>query len=114
MTNNACVSVRMNDNACEAMRERVSENAHISNTHTKTNEWILDSGASRHFTNDRSILFNIKQLSDPVTAYTADGSTSFNEVGSVMMTINSHTFNLRDVAFVPFIQIESAQYLCYH
>jgi len=46
--------------------------------------WVLDSGATHHLTNDRTQMFNIRKLENPIRLTIANGSTVYiNEIGSV-------------------------------
>jgi hypothetical protein len=64
-------------------------------------EWILDGGASRHYTCNQSILYNLYILEVPETTHTANGQATFNTVGYVDIYIKNKVITLTDVAYVP-------------
>jgi hypothetical protein len=72
----------------------VSFHAHVAST-----EWVLDTGASRHFTCDRSLLSDIKTIS-PVTVDSTNGTSTFSITGKVKLNINGKSCTLNDVAYV--------------
>jgi hypothetical protein len=51
------------------------------------NHWILDSGASEHFTPHRHIMVNYKSLDEPVEVNTAKGKLHGIGTGSVHLTV---------------------------
>ena len=63
-------------------------------------EWVLDGGASRHFTCDRRLLYNIHYLSTPGIAMTNNGESVFDTIGKVDIIIEGHTVTLNDVAYL--------------
>lgn len=71
-----------------------------------TDSWILDSGASRHVTNDRSIMTSYTHLDTPVRIWMADGSYILAEgIGRVYMRtqVNDRQSRclFRDVLYAP-------------
>ena len=78
------------------------------NRHTTVNTcWILDSGATSHFTNDRGILFNMRKIL-PVTVHLANGTTvTATEAGQAKVTLEHQNdfgntvVTLREVLYVP-------------
>jgi hypothetical protein len=67
---------------------------------------FLDSGASQHFINDLSLLYNISKDED-FTVMTANGVTHTNEHGSCDLAFELpdnrtlHTYTLKDVHYLP-------------
>ena len=63
--------------------------------------WLLDSGASVHITNDKSLMHNLKPTNNEVTI--GDGSSvEARWVGDVYLRINSgHVFKLHNVLYIP-------------
>ena len=68
---------------------------------TNKNEWVLDSGASRHFTCSESQVYEIKDLDEPEQVKTANGMSTYNQVGRVKVKTNGSYITLKDVACVP-------------
>ena len=84
----------------------------MSTQTTPKNEWILDSGASDHYTCNKNALTNMTQLNEPRIIKTANGMSSCEYVGDVCIdidqsssssTISSQfdTLRLTDVLYVP-------------
>jgi transposase InsO family protein len=69
------------------------------------NHWILDSGASEHFSPHRHILIDYKPLSEPVEVNTARGKLHGIGTGSVHLTVEGQDgltpIALKDVLHVP-------------
>jgi transposase InsO family protein len=66
--------------------------------------WVLDSGATHHLTNDRTLLFNISKLENPIRLTTANGSIVYiNETGSVRFTADDSgkEITMHDVGYAP-------------
>ena len=63
--------------------------------------WLLDSGASVHITNDKSLMANLKSTDNEVVI--GDGSSVQAQwIGDVYLRINSgHVFKLHDVLYIP-------------
>ena len=78
----------------------------ISSTMNRSNEWFIDSAATKHVTNDRSILENYVQYDQPKDVYLGD-STVIHALGEGKVrlpTVNSTcdvVLDLHKVLFVP-------------
>lgn len=85
-----------------ALAATVSSN---STSPSKSKDWIIDSGASRHITHDISLLFNMRDLQEPVTVHYGNGTTGKATVkGDVMFldeTADHPRLVLRDVLWEP-------------
>ena len=68
--------------------------------HVAMSERVLDTGATRHFTCDRSVLFDTEILSSPGIVESTNGRSSFSVVGKVNLIINNVSYMLNDVAYV--------------
>jgi hypothetical protein len=90
-----------------ALSATVSSNSPSSTS--KSKEWIIDSGASRHITHEISLLFNMQNLPAPVTVYYGNGTTGVASVkGDVMLldeTSEQPKLVLRDVLWEPSAKI---------
>ena len=69
-------------------------------------EWVLDSGASRHITNDSSKMFNMRRLDMEVAITFGNGAQSkASVIGDIIMTdiqgSNVERIILRDVLYIP-------------
>lgn len=64
-------------------------------------QWVLDGGASRHYTGNKELLHDIRKLDKPITTVTANGKSQFRLVGKVSMKTKGKTLLLNDVAYVP-------------
>ena len=71
------------------------------NTHLSMQDWVLDTGATRHFTCDRRSLFDVRKLSTPCVAVTNNAESSFNMVGKMKVKIGDGMITLNDVAYLP-------------
>jgi hypothetical protein len=73
--------------------------------HTRTNkssDWILDSGATDHYTGDLSLLRNLVRLAEPRNIATANFESTCTMTGSATIKFNeSDTFTLTNVMYVP-------------
>jgi len=64
--------------------------------------WVLDTGASRHMTGDRSILLNPRPLDDDITITFGNGGTGkATACGEVLLHTSGNTFRLTDVLLIP-------------
>ncbi|KAJ4776116.1 hypothetical protein LUZ62_060373 [Rhynchospora pubera] len=71
-------------------------------TSTPTNEWILDSGASHHVTNDINNLSTFFNYTGSDNLQIGDGSgLSIDHIGIASITLSNITFQLRDTLHVP-------------
>ena len=64
-------------------------------------EWVLDSGATRHLTNNKELLTNIRALTPPIELRVADNKVLWlRECGTASLTLlNGKTIPLHGVAF---------------
>ena len=77
-----------------------SQSASSSDKHTT--RWVLDSGASRHITNDASILLSASPPEESVTITFGNGHTGrVTAIGSVMMRTTDQDILLNDVLLIP-------------
>ena len=67
----------------------------ISSTMNRSNEWFIDSAATKHMTNDRSILQNYIQYDQPKDIYLGDSTVihAFGE-GKVRLTTVNSTYDV--------------------
>ena len=64
--------------------------------------WILDSGATDHYTCNLSLLHDIVTLSTPHTIYSANGVSTCTTIGKATITINdTDSFTLSKVYYLP-------------
>ena len=69
--------------------------------------WILDSGASFHFTHNRRILHNVRRLPEPIPVSTANGLIHIKEEGDATLTYlyrptdTLRNYTLRGVHLLP-------------
>jgi hypothetical protein len=89
------------------MTTKTARKAHIGGTgDIDPNHWILDSGASEHFTPHQHILIDYKTLDEPVEVNTAKGKLHGIGTGSVHLTVEGQDSNftlitLHEVLHVP-------------
>ena len=73
----------------------------LSDTKTNTpDEWLLDSGASMHFTNDINDFVDY-QIITPIKVVTANGSTQVKGKGAVILVINQKAVRIEAVYHIP-------------
>jgi hypothetical protein len=82
----------------------ISKNVKKEVALTKT-DWILDSGANSHFTNDKSYLVEYQAIS-PVTIQVAKGNATMKAIGKGKLRLKpnkpqSHIVELNEVLYVP-------------
>ena len=63
-------------------------------------EWLLDSGASMHFTNDINDFVDY-QTTTPIKVVTANGSTQVKGKGAVILVINQKAVRIEPVYHIP-------------
>lgn len=64
--------------------------------------WVLDTGASRHMTADRSILLNARQPNGDITITFGNGGIGkATAVGEVLLNTQDATFHLSEVLYIP-------------
>ena len=64
--------------------------------------WVLDTGASRHITGDRSILLNPRPLDNDIKITFGNGGTGkATACGEVLLHSSGNTFQLTDVLLIP-------------
>jgi hypothetical protein len=63
-------------------------------------DWILDSGATRHHTGDISLLYNVRTLQKPGQTVTGNGKSTYNQVGDIDIKYNDKTITLKDVIYI--------------
>ena len=78
----------------------------ISRTMNRSNEWFIDSAATQHMTNDRSILENYMEYDQPKDIYLGDSTVIYalGEGNVRLPTVNSTNnvvLDLHKVLFVP-------------
>ena len=75
---------------------------HGSSSVCSTQRWVLDSGASRHMTPDRSLLINERPMTEDITVTFGNGSQGHpNVTGDVLLHVGSTPLLLTDVLYVP-------------
>ena len=62
--------------------------------------WLLDSGASAHFTFDKSDFVELHDIT-PIPVKTANGMTSITAEGSVLLNYGSRVYTIAPVFYVP-------------
>ena len=75
--------------------------SYMSDNKNNNSEWLLDSGASSHFTGDRSLLENIVKLDEPLVAKTGNGISNYSEIGDIKLQINDKMVTLKEVIYIP-------------
>ncbi|PFX33126.1 Retrovirus-related Pol polyprotein from transposon TNT 1-94 [Stylophora pistillata] len=78
----------------------------ISSTMNQSNEWFIDSAASKHMTGNKSILDNYVQYQEPKSIYLGDSTVilAYGEGKVVLPTVNSTreiVLDLHQVLFAP-------------
>ncbi|GAB4814243.1 hypothetical protein N2152v2_001289 [Parachlorella kessleri] len=64
--------------------------------------WVLDTGASRHITGNRSIMSNLRPVEEPVTITFGNGGTGqAAATGEVLLHTADNEFLLTDVLYIP-------------
>ena len=67
-----------------------------------TTRWVLDTGASRHMTSNKSILLNSRPVTEDITITFGNGGTGrATAVGEVLLHTSDATFLLKDVLYIP-------------
>ena len=79
--------------------------ARISSTMNQSNEWFIDSAATKHMTNNKSILENYVQYQEPKSIYLRDSTILAHGEGKVKLPTVNRTreivLDLHQVLFVP-------------
>lgn len=76
--------------------------SYMSDNKNNNSEWLLDSGASLHFTGDRSLLlYNIVKLDEPLVAKTGNGISNYSEIGDINLLVNNKMIILKEVIYIP-------------
>src|SRR6185437_16172389 len=75
--------------------------SYMSDNKNNNSEWLLDSGASSHFTGDRSLLYNIVKLKEPLIAKTGNGISNYSEIGDINLLVNNKMIILKEVIYIP-------------
>ena len=76
-------------------------------TEDKDNDWLIDSGASRHMVKSNTNLLNRRPLDPPIKLHLADRTTvhTLNEIGDMKIKTGEHTYlHLKDVAHAPMLR----------
>ena len=74
----------------------------VANTTAAPMRWVLDTGASRHMTSNRSILLNMRPVTEDITITFGNGGTGkASAIGEVMLCTSEATFRLTDVLYIP-------------
>jgi hypothetical protein len=63
--------------------------------------WLLDSGASLHFTFNQNDLCDLQELKTPIPLKTANSTTSITHKGTTLIQQNNQIYKLDPVYFVP-------------
>ena len=65
-------------------------------------DWILDTGATRHYTCNKNLLYNMRTVekSEKNSITTANGYSYYTVVGDADLYINNEKITLKDVAYV--------------
>ena len=63
-------------------------------------EWMIDSGASKHFTNNLNDFVDYKPLTKPEFAYMAKGITPIAGKGTVILHTNDKTIRIYPVWYI--------------
>ena len=93
--------IKNSDVACAFTAYAPHVSSFMSNNENKNSEWLLDSGASSHFTGDRSLLENIVKLNEPLVAKTGNGISNYSEIGDINLQINDKMMILKEVIYIP-------------
>lgn len=73
-----------------------------STTSYQPTRWVLDTGASRHITGDKSILLNPRPLDSDITiTFGNGGKGEATAIGDVLLKTSEATFWLTDVLLIP-------------
>lgn len=64
-------------------------------------KWLLDSGASHHYTCDRSLFTSYRELSPPTQVETASGHVSATGIGSITLRLFGGSVVIPNVMWVP-------------
>ena len=89
------IEIEKLNNECMKLKEFACYTAH------SVNDWVFDTGATRHFTGNKQALFDTQKLSTPSVVKTNNGKSTFDMVGKVKVKIGINTITLTDVAYVP-------------
>ena len=87
-------SLVTNNISCFPLHDESSENEAI---------WMLDSGASWHFTYDTNNFVELEAIT-PVPIYTANGQTEITGKGTVIFTVDGCTISVYPVYYIPDIK----------
>jgi hypothetical protein len=68
---------------------------------TNKHDWILDSGATDHYVSDSSLMHDVTHLSTPRNIITANGVSTCNTVGKVIIDAGKEEIELKNVLFLP-------------
>ena len=90
-----------NDDSSYTVDDTYPDVVLTSNSTSDSQAWVLDSGASRHCTNDVSVMYDITTLTPAVKIKTANSHTTYNKVGKIDIMIENKRHTLLDVALVP-------------
>ena len=80
MGSEMCIRDRYNSRRESSNRAELEGVALISSTMNRSDEWFIDSAATKHMTNDRSIVKNYVQYDQPKDIYLGD-STVIHALG---------------------------------
>ena len=79
-----------------------SSGAERSTSHSQQVRWVLDTGASRHITGNRSIMRNLRPVEEPVTITFGNGGTGrAAATGEVLLNTSNNAFLLTEVLYIP-------------
>jgi hypothetical protein len=76
---------------------------HVHNIEIEA-QWMLDSGASRHFTFNMNDYIEFKSI-PPVLARTANGSSQITRVGTVILIVGELVVRITDVYYIPDLNV---------
>src|SRR6267154_771125 len=84
-----------------ALRNRVVPSCLPMSIEITTEQWMLDSGASIHFTFDMNDFVEYEALSSPMIAHTATTKTNIIGSGTVILVLNERAIRISPVYYVP-------------
>ena len=78
----------------------INESAYSAFT-SLSGQWILDSAATSHHTGNRSLLHNMRKLTNTHTTITGNGISAYNETGDAHVWFNDQRITLSNVIYIP-------------
>ena len=97
-------------NSHEAMTAEIVEVEAGETCNASSNEWLADSGASRHICNDLRMLWDVRQLPEPVIVRQLVGEVPVTQSGTVKIQCENECgevvqIDLQDALFVPDLRV---------